>query len=351
MPIISEPFGTYQKHDVELFTLKNSHGASAQICPFGATVTSIVVPNKKGQFTEVTLGYKDLAGYIGDTSYLGSLVGRYGNRIDRGEFRLNEKNYYLNQNNGTCHLHGGIEGFNKKLWQVSQLDNEHNQITLQHTSPDGEENYPGELQILVKYRFTEEYELEIEYEAQTDQPTILNPTNHCYFNLSGDAKRTILDHHFKLNCNAFTPMNENWVPDGKVTSVENHLFDFREGKNLFSVMENSTDEQRLLAGGVDHNFIINSSLGETAEAVEVYSATSGIALKVLTDQPGVQFYTGNFLDGSIVGREGVAYQKNTGFCLETQHFPNSPNVPSFPSTELRPGELFSSKTTYRFLVK
>lgn len=334
------------------FTLKNKNGMQANIITYGATVVSLTSPDKNSKYEDIVLGYDNIDGYIKDKSYFGTIVGRYGNRIAKGKFTLDGKEYQLSINNGENQLHGGTEGFNKKNWEIVSAEESDNgpSLTLKYISKDGEEGYPGNLELIVKYSLTNNNELEIYYKATTDKPTVLNPTHHSYFNLTGNPNNTILDHELIINADKFTPVDAGLIPTGVLENVENTPMDFRKAKKIGADI-NSDFEQLKLGIGYDHNWVVNKTDKLPAKIAEVYEPTSGRMLEVFTDQPGVQFYCGNFLDGTAVGKKGIKYQYRTGFCLETQHFPDSPNKPQFPKVVLRPGEVYTQSTIYKFSAK
>jgi aldose 1-epimerase len=314
------------------------------ITNYGAIVTSIRVPDRSGAFADVVLGFDSLEGYLGKHPYFGAVVGRYGNRIAKGRFSLNGVEYTLARNNGENALHGGLKGFDKQVWTGREVPGG---VELQYVSKDGEEGYPGTLTATVKYTLTPENELKIEYLAVTDKPTVVNLTSHSYFNLAGEGQGDILGHQVTIHADRFTPVDAGLIPTGELRPVEGTPFDFRKPAAIGARIDQA-DEQLKRGGGYDHNFVLNSGGGAPAMAVRVVEPISGRVMEVLTDQPGVQFYTGNFLDGTIKGKGGKVYRRRYGFCLETQHFPDSPNQPAFPSVVLQPGEPMRSTTIYRF---
>ena len=330
---------------VEVYTLANSKGMRAEILTYGATVRSIEAPDRNGKMADVTLGFDTLDGYLNkDEPYFGAVVGRYGNRIAKAKFILDGKEYKLAANNGPNSLHGGAKGFDKRVWTVKDSGPDH--VTLSYLSKDGEEGYPGNLETTVKYTVTNDNELRIEYSATTDKPTVLNVTNHSYFNLSGED--TILNHELALNSSKFTPVDETLIPTGELKSVTGTSFDFHN-PTAIGARINNDDEQLKRGKGYDHNFVVD---GAGMRGVgEVHDPKTGRLMQVYSDQPGVQFYTGNFLDGTLKGKGGKAYGFRSGLCLETQHFPDSPNQPNFPSTVLRPGEKFASTTVFKFSTR
>ncbi|HPI28450.1 MAG TPA: aldose epimerase family protein [Candidatus Marinimicrobia bacterium] len=330
------------------YKISNDKGVSAEIISYGAIVVSLTAPNRNGQLEDVILGFDDLASYEKDNTFQGSIVGRYGNRIAGGKFSLDGKVYQLNLNDGPNHLHGGPKGFFKVIWDIEQLDSQ--SVRLTYVSPDGEEGYPGEVKISVVYTITDDDALRIDYYGTTDRPTILNPTSHCYFNLSGTPKNTILDHELMLNADFFTPIDEFSIPTGEIRPVAGTPLDFREPKPIGRDI-NAEDEQIKFGKGYDHNWVINGKPGQVRLAATVYESKSGRLMECLTDQAGLQFYSGNFLDGSLIGKGGIRYNYRCALCLEAQAFPDSPNKPHFPSVVLRPGEEYRQTTIYRFSVR
>lgn len=346
--IIKKEWGrTAAREPVDLYTLTNSHGASVAIASWGGTVVSIKVPDKTGALGDVVLGFDTLAPYLQTHPYFGVLVGRYGNRIGNARFTLDGKTYTLAKNNGEHSLHGGRKGFDKHVWKVREMAG--SAIELMHVSDDGDEGFPGTLTATVVYTWTDDNELRIDYTATTDKPTVLNLTNHSYFNLSGAAAPTILDHQLELLADRFTPVDKGLIPTGELRSVAGTPFDFRKPRRIGDAID-APDEQIKFGGGYDHNFVLNGKTGALRRVARVSEGTSGRWMEVQTTEPGVQFYTGNFLDGSLKGKGGRTYGKRSGFCLETQHFPDSPNKPEFPSVVLRPGETYKTTTVYRFGV-
>ena len=330
------------------YKISNDKGVSAEIISYGAIVVSLTAPNRNGQLEDVILGFDDLASYEKDNTFQGSIVGRYGNRIAGGKFSLDGKVYQLNLNDGPNHLHGGPKGFFKVIWDIEQLDSQ--SVRLTYVSPDGEEGYPGEVKISVVYTITDDDALRIDYYGTTDRPTILNPTSHCYFNLSGTPKNTILDHELMLNADFFTPIDEFSIPTGEIRPVVGTPLDFRVPKPIGRDIA-AEDEQIKFGKGYDHNWVINGKPGQVRLAATVYESKSGRLMECLTDQAGLQFYSGNFLDGSLIGKGGIRYNYRCALCLEAQAFPDSPNKPHFPSVVLRPGEEYRQTTIYRFSVR
>lgn len=332
MSVTKSIFGTGPDgEEVYLYTLKNQSGVEVSITNYGGTVTSIKAPDRNGVFGDVVLGYETLDEYVKNPRYLGALIGRHANRIARGKFSLNGVEYQLAQNNGANHLHGGVRGFDKRVWTTSETTDG---LHLELFSKDGEENYPGNLNVAVEYSWNDQNELRIDYHATTDKDTIVNLTNHSYFNLAGHG--TILDHELMLKADGFTPVSDDLIPTGEIRSVDGTTMDFR----TLRAIEN---------GGYDHNFVLADwERGSVRSVARLSDPKSGRAMEVLTTQPGMQFYSGNFFDGGVSGKGGVPLAKYAGLCLETQHFPDSPNHPNFPSTVLRVGERYNETTIYRF---
>lgn len=338
-------FGTLPTgEEVQLFALKNARGVEITITNYGGIVVSLKVPDRGGKVADVVLGFDSLDGYLTRSRYFGAIVGRYANRIGNGRFALDGVEYTLAKNNGNNHLHGGIKGFDKALWKAAA---EGNRVTLRHVSRDGEEGYPGTLSATVIYTLTDANELRIDYDATTDKATVVNLTNHSYFNLAGEGQGDILGHVVTLEADRFTPVDEGLIPTGELRNVDGTPFDFRKPAAIGARI-NDADEQLKRGRGYDHNFVLNGAIGTLRPAARVVEPKSGRVLEVLTTQPGVQFYTGNFLDGSIRGKGGRPYNQRYGFCLETQHFPDSPNKPSFPTVVLRPGDRYRTTTVFRF---
>ncbi|MBC8101292.1 MAG: galactose mutarotase [Cytophagales bacterium] len=341
---------------VTLYTLTNASGAQVAIMNYGGTVVSLKVPDRKGKMDDITLGFDSIAGYLKESNpYFGALIGRYGNRIASGKFTLDGAAYTLAVNNGPNSLHGGKKGFDKVVWSANPAAVTPDGgvgLELSYLSKDGEEGYPGNLNVKVVYTLTSDNALKIDYTATTDKTTVINLTNHAYFNLNGAGSSDILDHVVQLNADRFTPVNSTLIPTGERKSVAGTPFDFRT-PTAIGARINNTDEQIGFGGGYDHNFVLNSagpgdSGGILQPFARVVAPKTGRVMEVLTTEPGVQFYTGNFLDGTAVGKGKKVYQKRYGFCLETQHFPDSPNQPDFPSTILKPGETYRQTTVYRF---
>ena len=321
--------------DVDLYTLTTEEGLEVSIITYGGAITSLKVPNRDGVLGDIVLGYETLDDYVRNPRYFGALIGRHANRIGMGKFSLNGVEYQLPKNNGVNHLHGGFNGFDKRVWNATEDDSG---LRLSYSSKDGEEGYPGNVRAEVTYSLSGN-QLSIEYRASTDRDTIVNLTNHSYFNLKG--KGTILDHELTLNAHSFTPVSKDLIPTGEIRSVEATPMDFRSGKTIGSEIG--------LIGGYDHNFVLNDYDRSLRSVGRLFEASTGRVVEILTTQPGMQFYSGNFLDGSLSGKNGIVYQKYAGLCLEPQHFPDAPNHSNFPSTVLRPGEEYRQSTVFRFL--
>jgi len=334
---------------VDVYTLK-SGAIEARIITYGGIVQSLKVPDKGGKSADVVLGFDSIEGYTSgpkpNPPFFGALIGRYGNRIANGEFKLDGKTYHVPQNDGSNALHGGTKGFDKYVWKAKEIPHG---VELTHVSPDGDMGFPGTLTAVVRYTLVGK-DLKIEYSATSDKDTVLNLTNHSYFNLAGQGNGDILNDRLKLNASRYTPVDDKLIPTGELAPVEGTPFDFRKATAVGARINDDNDQLKK-GGGYDHNWVLDSGGGKLAEAAEVFEPTSGRVLQVLTDQPGVQFYTGNFLDGSLTGKDGKTYQKRAALCLETQHFPDSPNHPEFPSSELKAGGHFHSVTIFRFSTR
>ena len=335
---------------VALFTLENARGDRARIMSYGGTVTSLEVPDRAGELGDVVLGFDDLAGYLGGKGYLGALIGRHANRIAGARFALDGTVYRLAANDGENHLHGGLAGFDKAMWSALPCSTSAGPaLELQYLSADGEEGYPGNLAVRVVYTLTHDGTLRIDYAATTDRDTIINLTNHTYWNLAGHGAGTILDHRVALDAERFAAIGAGLIPTGELRPVAGTPFDFRTAAPIGARID-LDDEQLRIAGGYDHSFAIDGDAGELRRAARVVEPTTGRVLEVLTTEPAIQLYSGNFLDG-MRGKAGAVYHRRSGFCLETQHHPNSPNQPGFPPTTLRAGARYTSTTVYRFLVE
>jgi aldose 1-epimerase len=336
---------------ISLYSFTNGNGVGASVTNFGGRVVMLLVPDRNGELEDVALGFDDLAGYLAKNPYFGALVGRYANRIAGAQFVLDGQTYKLAANDDSNSLHGGIKGFDKVVWNASEtsLDGAP-ALELRYRSPDGEDGYPGNLDVRVIYQLTEGNELRIEYFAQTDRKTVLNLTNHSYFDLSGQGNGNVVDHVVTIHADRFTPVDQNLIPTGELKSVEGTPFDFRQPTRIGERIDEK-NEQLKLGIGYDHNFVLNRTGDGLTLAARAAEPNSGRVLEVFTTQPGLQFYTGNHLDGSVQGKGGVTYGFRTGFCLETQHFPDSPNHPEFPSTELAPGQEYRATTLFRFGIE
>jgi aldose 1-epimerase len=334
--------------EVRQYTLTNRAGAVVQIIDYGATVTSLRVPDRDGKIQDVVLGYDTVQGYVDGTAYFGAIVGRYGNRIDKGRFQLDGKTYQLTVNDGENHLHGGKIGFNKVLWEAQILNDA--ALMLKYVSKDGEEGYSGTVTLKVTYAWTDKNELRIDYEGTTDKPTILNPTHHSYFNLTGSFAQTILGHQLLMEADNITPVDKGLIPTGQLMSVANTPMDFRTSMAIGARISDP-NEQMGFGHGYDHNWVLRKYSGQVRKAAELYEPNSGRLMTVFTDQPGLQFYSGNFLDGTAKGKDGVAYQHRTGLCLEAQAFPDTPNKPQFPPVTLKPEKVYRQTTVYQFSTR
>jgi aldose 1-epimerase len=345
--VTKAPFGKMPDgKTVEVYTLTNANGVEAKAITYGGIITSLRVPDRAGRMGDVVLGFDDLAGYIQNPPFFGAIIGRYGNRIGKGQFTLNGHTYKLATNNGPNHLHGGNKGFDKVVWQAQPAASGAG-VTFTRTSPDGEEGYPGNLKVSVTYTLTDKNELVVDYLATTDKATPVNLTQHSYFNLAGSGD--ILGHELTLYADRFTPVDPTLIPTGLIAPVPNSPFDFRKSTPIGARI-NLPDEQLKFGQGYDHNWVINRSGAGLQPAARVVEPKSGRTLDITTTEPGIQFYAGNFLDGTLKGKGGQVYKHRTGFCLETQHYPDSPNKPTFPSTILEPGKEYRSKTVFTFGV-
>ena len=330
---------------VERYTLRNANGLEVELATLGAAIHSIRTPDRNGSLADVVLGFETLDQWVANPPYFGVIVGRYANRIADGRFTLDGTSYTLATNDGPNHLHGGNRGLDKVVWQAEPVEaGDDRAVRFSYVSPDGEEGYPGTLTVSVTYTLTDADELRLDYEASTDAPTVVNLSNHAYFNLAGSG--TVLDHELMIDADRYTPVDATLIPTGELAPVEGTPFDFRTATPIGARIA-ADHEQIATGGGYDHNFVLNGTVGDLRRAVRVYEPTSGRTLEVDTTEPGVQLYSGNFAS-PIDGRGGQTYPRHAGFCLETQHFPDSPNQPSFPSTVVRPGEPFTSTTIFRF---
>jgi aldose 1-epimerase len=350
-PVPSVSFGKMPDGKVvEMFALTNANGVEIRAITYGAIITSLKAPDRAGKLTDVVLGFDSLDGYLKGHPYFGCVVGRYGNRIAKGQFTLDGQTYKLATNNGPNHLHGGNVGFDKFLWTAEPVKGR-NAVAFSRMSPDDEEGYPGNLKVRVTYTLTDKNELIVDYHATTDKATPVNLTQHTYFNLAGHGSGDILGHVMMINANRYTPVDETLIPTGELAPVQRTPFDFRKPTPIGARIDG--DHPQLKNGrGYDHNFVLNRQGSGLRLAARVTEPKSGRTLEVRTHEPGVQFYTGNFLDGTLTGKDGAVYKHRTGFCLETQHFPDSPNKPNFPSTILKPGAEYNTQTVFTFgLVK
>ncbi|GGD52580.1 aldose 1-epimerase [Emticicia aquatilis] len=335
----------------ELFTLRNTNGMEAQITNYGGIITSLTAPDKNGKYENVTLGCETLDGYLKGVPFFGALIGRYGNRIGKGKFTLDGQEYTLAKNNGPNALHGGKKGFDKVLWKATAIDGQEPQLQLNYTSVDGEEGYPGNLDVEVIYTLKKDNSLKIEYKAKTDKTTVINLTNHTYFNLTGNVNKEILDHEVTILANKLVPVDRTLIPTGELTAVAGTPFDFLTAHKIGERINDANDPQIKFGKGYDHCWVFTDSSNKLKNVASVYEATTGRKMEVFTTEPAIQFYSGNFLDGSAITKGGIPAKFRTGFCLETQHYPDSPNKPSFPSTVLKPGETYQTTTIYKFSVK
>jgi aldose 1-epimerase len=344
LSISKQPWGQTDGKDVSLFTLKNNNGMVVTISNFGGIITSISVPDRNQKFENVVLGFDSLKQYLKGCPYFGALIGRYGNRIAKGKFTLEGVEYTLATNNGPNHLHGGIKGFDKVVWDASEISGPDSVgLELTYLSKDMEEGYPGNLKSKVTYVLNNKNEISISYQAETDKPTIINLTYHGYFNLTA-GKENILGHELTMTADSMTPVDTTLIPTGAITAVAGTGFDFTKPHTIGERIAG-------ISGGYDHNFKLRRNDSGLLLAAELYEPKSGRMMQVLTTEPGLQFYSGNFLDGSLTGSGGIVIQKYFGLCLEAQHYPDSPNEPKFPSVELKPGQKYSQLTVYKFSTK
>jgi aldose 1-epimerase len=351
-PVLVDEASFKTEHDgktMELFTLKNANGLVAQITNYGGKVINLWTPDKNGDFADIVIGYETSAEYLNTTEiYYGTLIGRYGNRIANGQFTLNDSVYTLAKNNGENHLHGGIKGFNNVVWDAKKLDDQ--TLELTYLSVDGEEGYPGNLNVKVVYKLTDENELKVEYWATTDKPTPINLTQHSFFNLKGAGNGDVNDHVMQIMADAFTPVDSTLIPTGEIATVDGTPFDFRK-PTVIGARINNEHIQMKYGNGYDHNWVLNKAETSLSYAAKVVEPASGRTLEVYTNEPGIQFYGGNFMTGNDTGKGGKVFAFRGAFCLETQHFPDSPNKPQFPSTILNPGMEYYSVCVYKFGVE
>jgi len=348
--IEKQSFGmTSNGERVELYTLTNVNGLEARIMTYGGIVVSLKIPDRNGNLGDVVLGYDALDAYLKNNPYFGAIIGRYGNRIGKATFSLNRKSYALSKNNGENMLHGGNKGFDKVVWKAREANTRNGVgLSLTYLSKDGEEGFPGNLAVTVVYTLTNTNALRIDYSATTDKTTVINLTHHSYFNLAGEGD--ILKHELMINAGRFTPVDSGLIPTGELRLVKGTPMDFTESTAIGARIDQQ-DEQLRFGKGYDHNWVLNKSPGALALAARVYEPGSGRVMEIRSTEPGIQFYSGNFLDGSITGKGGRVYKLRNGFCLEPQHFPDSPNKPAFPSTVLRPGERYKTTTIFKFSIK
>jgi aldose 1-epimerase len=354
MPINARSYGiTPDGQEVVLYTLTNANGLKAEIINYGGIITSLMVPDRDGNLADIVLGYDSLKDYLVNPTFFGAIIGRYANRLEEGRFTLNHVDYQLSRNDGNNHLHGGQGGFHKRVWDARILtDGDDQRLELSRFSTDGEENYPGNLEVRVIYALTDDNTLDIKYYAVSDKDTIVNLTNHAYFNLGGHASGTILNHELMIHADFYTPISKETVPTGEILSVKDTPFDFTKFRRIGEGLTQYADHPQMKNGsGYDHNFVLKVSGSEPEEIAQVYDPQSGRLMRVLTTKPGVQFYSGNFLKTAGAGKEGKVYDKWDGFCLETQYFPNGMKYPHFPSPILRAGQTYHHITQYQFGIR
>jgi aldose 1-epimerase len=350
--ILEAPFGVLASGDsVKLFTLKNANGMEVAISDLGGTIIKWTAPDKEGKFEDITLGSNNPEDYLSNTKYLGALIGRFGNRIAKGKFSLDGKEYTLAINNGPNSLHGGLNGFNAAIWNATPIDGAEPALKLTYLSKDGEEGYPGNLNVEVVYSLKNDNSLSIDYKATTDKSTVVNLTNHAYFNLKGEGNGDITDHEITINADKFLPTDAGLIPTGELKPVKGTPFDFTTAHLIGERINDSTDNDIKLGGGYDHCWVFTDQSNKLKSIANVLEPVSGRTIEVFTTEPAVQFYTGNFLNGKATGKSGKKYEFRYGFCLETQHFPDAPNQSAFPSTVLKPGETYTSTTVYKFGIK
>jgi aldose 1-epimerase len=336
---------------LDLYTLKNKNGMEVRITNYGGIITHLTAPDKDGKYEDVVWGFDSIAGYLTPPPYFGAIIGRYGNRIAKGKFTLDGKTYSLAGNNNGNHLHGGLKGFDKVVWTGEAMEKD-GALKLTYLSKDGEEGYPGNLSAEVTYTLTDDNALKIDYKATTDKATVVNLTNHSYFNLGGQTDKDILSHELMLNADRFLPVDKGLIPTGELRPVAGTVFDFTKSTPIGQRINDPKDEQIKLGGGYDHAWILNHPEITTSRLAAVLTeTTSGRVMEVHTTEPAIQFYTGNFLDGTLKGKNGIVYKKRSALCLETEHYPDSPNQPKFPTTVLKPGETYKTQTVYKFSVK
>jgi len=351
--VTQAPFGTMPSgQPIEVFTLTNANGIELRAITYGGIIVSLKTPDRSGQLADIVLGFDSLSKYLDPPPpYFGAIIGRYGNRIGSGTFTLDGNTYTLAKNNGPNHLHGGVKGFDKVVWTGEQLPQTDSTVAVKfsYTSPDGEEGYPGTLLVEVTYTLNDQNELIVDYQASTDRATPVNLTQHSYFNLKGEGNGDILGHELMIAADGFTPVDAGLIPTGDIEPVEGTPFDFRTPTAIGARID-ADDPQIKVGPGYDHNWVLNRTGEGLQPAARVVEPTTGRTLEILTTEPGIQFYAGNFLDGTIIGKSGQPYPLRSGFCLETQHYPDSPNKPDFPSTILQPGQSYQSRTVFKFGV-
>ena len=352
MKIEKSDFGSLEDGThIDAYTLTNAKGMEVKIISYGGRIVSLSVPDKNGSFENVTLGFDNIGDYVSENPFFGALVGRYGNRIAKGKFSIDDNEYTLVTNNGENHLHGGTVGFDKVVWDVKPIEKEDKaQLELHYVSKDGEEGYPGKLDVTVIYTLNDDNVLSVEYKAETDKPTVVNLTQHAYFNLTGDFSNNVLDHEIVLHADRFLPVDAGLIPTGELRNVASTPFDFTQAKTIGQDI-NQENNQLTLGGGYDHCWVLNGDKGTMRTVATAYDSESGRFMEVSTTEPAIQFYTGNFLDGTLPNPQGGTYGQRSGFCLETQHYPDSPNQPEFPSTRLNPGETYETTTKFKFSTK
>jgi aldose 1-epimerase len=344
-----QPFGTANGQSVEMFTLKNKNGVEVRAITYGGIITSLKTPDRTGALGDIVLGFTSIDGYLAGHPYFGAIIGRYGNRIGKGRFTIDGQEYTLATNNGPNHLHGGVKGFDKVVWQAEVMPSEPGRsgVAFNYTSADGEEGYPGRLVVEVVYWLNDNNELTVEYLARSSKPTHVNLTQHSYFNLAGEGTGDILGHELAINADRYTPVDATLIPTGELAPVEGTPFDFRTSTAIGARID--ADHPQIKHGpGYDHNWVLNRTGPGLARAAFVFEPKSGRTLEISTTEPGTQFYAGNFLDGKLIGKSGQAYGRRSGFCLETQHFPDTPNKPSFPATLVKAGEEYKTTTVFKF---